>query len=109
MTIFVRKLLPHWTDPKVATGADVAVPFLDMALFQPAGRTRKERMKVEKMLPQPDGSFKRVVLPGVPDHPHWMSSWLLHRTCFRCFGGCLTAAAEEAYSLGAVILNITIF
>ena len=97
MTLLMRRLIPSRTDPKLATGKDVAFPFLDMALFQPAGRTRKDRMKVEKLLPQADGSMKRIVQPGVPDHGHWLSSWLLHRTCFRCLGPCLTPAAEEAY------------
>ena len=45
--MFVRKSLPARTDPKIATGSDFAVVFLDMALFQPEGKSRKDRLKIE--------------------------------------------------------------
>ena len=97
LTLFVRRLLPSRVALGNATGADFAIPFLDMAQFQPAGKSRKDRMKVERLIPQGDGTSKRVLQPGVPDYEHWIRSWELQIVCYRCLGPCLSQAAETRY------------
>ena len=56
------------------------VPYTDFAVFGPHARRLLQKLVYCAYQQRPDGSFKKVELPGPPDFEHWWRCWRVFRT-----------------------------
>ena len=54
-------------------------PYADFSVLTPFGRRMQKQLRIRIWLPQQDGSYKLVDVPGPPDYNAWFACWKVYR------------------------------
>ena len=63
-----------------------AVPFVDFAVFGPHGQRLQKKLTFRAFTHQPDGSWRKIELPGPPDFNTWWRCFRTYKCLLLLFG-----------------------